>query len=135
MARYQNLYISPYHYIFMARFKKARRYISRQRAGYRRARRKHPGMTGITGNMFSGAVLGVGTVVAAPYINRYVPSVLGMAPVSVAMLGGGILAKGFLHKGGRIADSAITIGTYQLSAQLASGYMGGNTSSGGIASY
>ena len=87
----------------------------------------------MTGDMVAGGIVGIGATFAAPYVNQYVPSVAGIAPMNIALLGSGIAAKAFLHKGGKIADAAIIIGTANVAAGLASGMAGG--SSGGMVFY
>jgi hypothetical protein len=91
-------------------------------------------MAGVTGDVMSGAIVGIGATFASPYINQFVPSIAGISPTNVALLGGGIAAKAFLHKGGRIADAAIIIGAANVAAGLASG-MAGGTSAGSSMQY
>lgn len=90
--------------------------------------------SGVVGDVVSGSVIGVGSQLATPWINAYVPSVMNMSPTTIALLGGGVLAKGVLHKGGKWASAAIIIGSAQAAQQLASG-MGGSNAAGGMQFY
>lgn len=75
----------------------------------------------------AGAVVGAGAQFASPYINQYVPRVMNLSPMTIALLGGGVVAKGVLHKGGKWSSAAIQIGAAMAAQQLMSG---SSTSSG-----
>ena len=101
-----------------------RRSFPRARRSYRRAKGFGGG---VLGDVITGAVIGAGVSFAAPHINRYVPSVMGLAPSTVALLGGGVAAKAIFHKGGKWADAAVVLGSAMAASQL----MGSNGGSSG----
>jgi len=109
--------------------KRTRRFFGRIKKHYRR----HKGFGGIMGDVLSGAVLGAGIQFAAPTINSYVPSIAGIRPTNLVLVGGGIGAKSFLHKGGKFADAAIILGVAGIAADLVSGNFGGSGTVGGYA--
>jgi hypothetical protein len=82
------------------------------------------------GGIIAGAAVGVGVRALSPHINRYVPSVLGLSPTTVATLGGGVAAKSLLHKGGKFSDAAIVLGAAMAASELMGGFMGGSAVSG-----
>jgi len=115
----------------MAR-RKIRRIVKYARKASRRGRSSYT--SGVLGPVMTGAVVGAGVTLASPYINQYVPSLMGVSPSTVALLGGGVVAKGVLHKGGKWADAAIVIGAAQLGSNLIAGRTASTTSSG-VVSY
>ena len=103
--------------------KRVRRVYSRMK----RVGRRHRTGGGLVGEMMTGAVLGAGVHFATPVINSYVPSVMGLRPTTLAVLGGGIAAKTVLHKGGKFASGAVVLGTAMAVSDLI-GSMGGGSS-------
>lgn len=111
----------------MAFKKKARHFYGRVK---RHVRRHKTGISGVMGDVLAGGIIGGIAGFAEPTINTYVPSFMGLRPKSIALVGGGVIAKAFLHKGGKFADAAIIIGTAGIASDLAGG-MAGSTTSGG----
>jgi len=91
--------------------------------------------SGIIGDAITGAVLGAGIQIAAPTINNYVPSIAGIRPTNLALVGGGVLAKTVIKKGGKFADGAIILGVAGIAADLVAGHVQGGGSSGGETVY
>jgi hypothetical protein len=105
-----------------ARFSRARwneivRYPSRRT-------RRRAGLSGVMGDIVAGAAIGIGVRALSPHINRYVPSVLGLSPQTIATLGGGVAAKTLLHKGGKFSNAAIVLGSAMAASELMGGFMG-----------
>lgn len=109
----------------MAKRRVSRRYSFSKKRYSRRSSRT----SGIMGDLVTGAVLGAGIQFAGPTINSMVPSVMGLRPMTVALLGGGVAGKAILHKGGKFADGAIILGTALAVSDLLASQ--GGSSSGG----
>ena len=90
------------------------------RSKYHRSR---PGLQGVIGNVVTGAVLGIGIKFASPYINRYVPSIGPLSPSTIAILGGGVVTKAVLKKGGKWSDGLIILGSAMAASELSSGFL------------
>ena len=113
----------------MARFKRARRFYGKVKKGYHRRR----GMGGgVVQDAIAGAVVGGIVQFGSPYINQYVPAIGPLRPTTAAVLGGGLIGKSLLHKGGKFADAAVIIGTAMLIGDVmaSSGISGGSTGGG-----
>jgi len=111
----------------MAKFRKARRVYSRVKKRYSR----HKTTSGLMGNVMAGAVVGAGIQFAAPYVNQYIPAVAGIRPTNLALVGGGVALKSFLHKGGKFADAMVILGVAGIAADLVAGNLQGATGGGG----
>ena len=112
----------------MAKFrKKARSYFSRVK---RRVSRRSKFGSGVIGDMISGGIIGGALQFGSPIINSYIPPVLNMRPTTIAVLGGGVVAKGLLHKGGKFADAAVIIGTAMAVGDLMAGGATGTSGTG-----
>ena len=111
----------------MARFKRrARRSFSRARRGYRRHK---AGIGGIGGLVMRGAGVEIASNFITPMVSSYIPPVMGMSAKTEVLLGGGIVAKLVLHKGGSWADTMIILGSARAASELL-GSVSGSTTGG-----
>jgi len=112
----------------MARFKKARKFSDKAKKYYRR----HRGFGGgVLSKAVHGGIIGAAATFGAPWINQYVPPVGPVRPSTLTVLGGGILAKSVLHKGGGFSDAAVIIGAAMLAGDLMAGMSSGGVAGGG----
>lgn len=86
---------------------------------------------GLIGALVAGAVVGAGATFAAPMVSSKIPAIGPLAPMTVAVLGTGLVAKTVLHKGGNFATAAVMLG----GAMAATDLMRGTATSGGTVLY
>lgn len=117
--------------VVMARRRKSVRHFGRARKSYRK---KSMLGGGLVGDVVAGGVVGAGIAFAGPTINQYIPALGPLTPTTVAILGGGAVAKTVLHKGGKFASAAVIIGSAMAAHDLMAG-MGGTDNGGGMPYY
>jgi hypothetical protein len=108
----------------MAKFRK------RASRAFRYAKRtsRKAGNSAILSDVVAGAAVGVALPFVAPYVNRFVPSIAGVQPTTIALLGAGVAGK-YMRKGGKFADAALILGSAMLAQNMVGG-LGGSSSNG-----
>lgn len=108
--------------------------MRRVRKVYSRARRRvsRSKFSGVTSKVISGAALGAIINFAGPTINSNVPQLGPLSPMTVATLGGGIVAKSVLRKDPMgLSSAAIVLGSALAAGNLMSGMGVASNGNGG----